>query len=201
MITYPIAAAQASGIFDRILVSTDSPAIAEIAKYAGAEVPFLRPQEISGDHATTAEAVVYALDQLVAENGFPEHFCCIYATSPLLLPEHLQKSFDLMLQNQAQTIFSVTAFEAPLLRALKINEKGRLEMSWPENELKRSNDLPNFYHDAGQFYWHETRTFLGHKKIWGKDAVPFVIPRNQVQDIDNEEDWKFAECLYRFQNR
>jgi pseudaminic acid cytidylyltransferase len=204
MIAHSIASAQASGVFDRIVVSTDSREISEIARKEGAEVPFERPAEISGDHATTAEVIRHTISMLQDPGRKPEHFCCLYATAPLLAAEDLRKSYEAMIHAGAECTFSVAAFSAPVLRALKIDAAGRLQMAWPEHELTRSNDLPAFYHDAGQFYWHRTDAFMKHGKIWGVSPLPYVLPRSRVQDIDTEEDWEIAESLYRiygFQHR
>lgn len=197
IIAYSIDAAKASGLFDRIVVSTDSEEIAEIARRSGAETPFVRPEKISGDHATTAEVMVHALAEIRRLGADPDFFCCIYATAPFLTSEVLRESYARMSEAKADSVFSVTEFPAPVLRALKISAQGRIGMAWPEFELTRSNDLPKFFHDAGQFYWHRTAAFDRHGKIWGIDALPYELSRENVQDIDTNEDWKIAESLYR----
>lgn len=198
IINYTIEKALAcQDIFDRVIVSTDSEEIAEIARKAGAEVPFIRPAKLADDFANTADVVEHAISE--SEKVYGEKIdkaCCLYATAPFLREQDLRKGFDLLIKNNVGTVFSVTTFSFSVFRALKINEKGFLEMCWPEHELTRSNDLPETYHDAGQFYLLDAQKFLSEKRIYSKDALPVILPRILVQDIDSPEDWETAEILY-----
>ena len=196
IISYSIKAAQAADLFDRIIVSTDSEEIAEVAKTYGAEVPFIRPAELADDFIGTIPVLLHALNWL-SEHGFAtDFFCCIYATAPFIHPEYIVKGFSLLKGKKASTAFSVTTFPYPISRALKIGGNGRIEMFWPEHENSRSNDLPEAYHDAGQFYWGNTEKFMRGKTFFSSDAIPIVIPRYLVQDIDTPEDWETAERMY-----
>ena len=201
VIEYSIEAAKKSEIFDRIIVSTDNEDIAALAKKNGAEVPFMRPASLADDHATTVAVLEHAVHWLTQNNSTPEFFCCIYPTAPTMQMQYLKEAFELLRQKQVGAVIPVTTFDYPILRALKITSKGNLEMFWPEHEQSRSNDLPVGYHDAGQFYWLKTAAFLKAKKIFLPDALPIVIPRNLVQDIDTLEDWERAEQIYRSQMR
>ena len=196
IISYSIKAAQSSDLFDRIVVSTDSEKIAEVAKSCGAEVPFIRPTELADDFTGTVPVLLHALDWLNEHNFAADYFCCIYATAPFLQPEFIKRGFDLLKKKEATTAFSVTTFSYPIFRALKIGEDDRVEMFWPEHENSRSNDLPEAYHDAGQFYWGNTKRFLTEKKLFSSDSVPVILPRYLVQDIDTPEDWETAEKMY-----
>lgn len=194
MISYSILAARQSGVFDRIIVSTDSGEIAEVARAHGAETPFLRPEELSGDHTPTAPVVAHALKWVAEEQGKePEFVCCIYATAPFLRPVFLRQGFDILKDTGAPAAFSVTTFPFPIFRALHITKEGSLAMVWPEYELTRSNDLMETYHDAGQFYWLKTGSFLQTGRMYAQGARPVIIPRKWVQDIDTPEDWEVAE--------
>ena len=196
MISYPIEVAKQSGLFDRILISTDSLEVQKIAKGYGAEAPFIRPPELSDDFTPTAPVLLHSIEWL-EENGIKaDIICCIYPTTPFLKAEDLKIGFDVVKNGKANAAFSVTTFPAPIFRALQVTDKGALKMFWPENEYTRSNDLPQAYHDAGMFYWLETKSFRQDKKVWAKDAHPVIIPRFRVQDIDNPEDWEVAEKLY-----
>jgi pseudaminic acid cytidylyltransferase len=196
IISYSIKAAQATGLFDRIIVSTDSREIAEVAKACGAEVPFTRPAKLSDDFTATAPVLLHALNWLDEHRFAANYFCCIYATAPFVQPEYIVKGLNLLKSKKATTAFSVTTFPYPIFRALKIGARGRVEMFWPEHENSRSNDLPKSYHDAGQFYWGNTKKFMKAKALFSSDAVPVIIPRYLVQDIDTLEDWKTAEKMY-----
>lgn len=197
IIKYSIDAAVKSKLFEKLIVSTDSENIAEIARDEGAEVPFMRPADISDDFSPTADVLHHALTWLNNHGTQVKHACCIYATAPFVRSEDIIKGYKLIKENQASSAFSVTTFAFPIFRSLKINEKGHLEMFWPEHELTRSNDLPEAYHDAGQFYWLDSQKFLESKKLYSADALPVVLPRYLVQDIDTPEDWETAERMYR----
>lgn len=197
IISYSIKAARESGLFDRIIVSTDSEEIANVARQFGAEIPFLRPAELSGDQTPTAPVIDHCLTHLGKENIPVDYICCIYATAPLLSPQYIRDGFRLLTEKKAESVFSVTEFEFPIFRGLKINRSGRLEMFWPENESVRSQDLPKAFHDAGQFYWLAVEPFLKNKRIYTKNSLPVILPRTMVQDMDEPEDWTIAEAKYR----
>lgn len=197
VIAYSIEAAQACGLFDRIICTTDSAEVADWAKRYGAEVPFQRPVELSDDYAGTDAVLVHAL-QWLADQGQPAHYaCCIYATAPFIQAECLQKGFDLLREQRAACAFPVTTYPYTIFRSLKLNDRGRVEWMWPENRDKRSQDFPEAVHDAGQFYWVDVRRCLQAGKVPDDDAVPVALPRHLVQDIDTPEDWDVAEHLYR----
>lgn len=196
IIAYSINAAKEANLFDRIILSTDSEEIAEIGKSYGAEVPFIRPPELADDFTGTTEVLIHALNWLKGHDKFYDYFCCIYATAPFLKNEYLIKGFDILHENNATTTFSVTSFSYPIFRALKIDANNRVKMFWPEHLHSRSNDLPDAYHDAGQFYWCDTEKFLKEEAVFSSDSVPIILPHYLVQDIDTPEDWKAAENLY-----
>lgn len=198
IIVYSIEAAIRSGLFSRVIVTTDSSEIAGIAVENGAEVPFVRPPELADDHTPTADVLAHAL-QWIAENdeaGVCAHACCIYATAPFVTVGALQDGYDALVTNSAGSAFPVTSFPFPPLRGLRIQDDGSLAMIWPEHELTRSQDLPEAYHDAGQFYWVDCQRFGKDHRLYAIDARPVVLPRYLVQDIDTEEDWVRAEMMY-----
>jgi pseudaminic acid cytidylyltransferase len=197
IISYSIEAARQSGVFRRIIVSTDSDAIARVALEHGAEVPFMRPAELADDHTPTAPVVLHALEWLAQQGEPAQCACCIYPTAPFLQPRFLRQGHELLVTRGVSSVFSVTTFAFPILRALRINERGHLEMFWPEYEYSRSQDLPEAYHDAGQFYWLNCELFFQERRIYTKDALPVILPRYLVQDIDTLEDWERAELMFR----
>ncbi len=197
MIAHSIRAAAAAQVFDRILVSTDSDEIAAIARQYGAEVLFRRPPELATDEAGTDAVLLHALRWL-ADSGRPaDFFCCIYATAPFLQPEYLRQGLALLREKQATTAFSVTTYPYSIYRSLKTNSRGCLEMIWPENRQKRSQDFPEALHDAGQFYWGDTPKYLQEGRLFSSHAVPVLLPRDLVQDIDTPEDWEIAERMHK----
>jgi len=196
MIVYSIEAAKHTGIFDRIIVSTDSKEIASTAKEYGAEVPFMRPAELADDYSGTDAVTLHALKQLMQDGEEIDYICCIYATAPFVKAEYIIKGYNLLRENNATSSFSVTTYSSPIFRSLKINNQNRLEMFWPEYKEQRSQDLPEAYHDAGQFYWADAKKYLKEKQFYSKDSVPVILPRYLVQDIDTPEDWETAEKMY-----
>ena len=196
IITYSIEAAKNSGLFDRIVVSTDSEEIADVAVKAGAEAPFTRPEELSGDHIMTQFVLTHAIDWLNEHGSCIQYFCCIYPTAPLIDSKRLKSGFELLCEKKSPEVYSVTTFDFCTFRAVEITEEGLLKFLCPENELKRSQDFPEVYHDAGQFYWFDSEEFLKHKMLYDPKALPFIVPRYLVQDIDTQEDWEVAELMY-----
>lgn len=197
MIGYSIEAAQRSGLFSDILVSTDDPKIAKLAESFGALVPFMRPAEFSDDYTPLASVILHGLKAMQELTGQEyETLCCILATAPFIQTQDLKASFELMNDPEVTGVLPVTSFPFPIFRALKANSQGGFEMVWPEHELTRSNDLPETFHDVGQFYWLRSRSFLEEKKVYARAAKAFHIPRWRVQDIDTPEDWERAEMIF-----
>ena len=196
MIAYSIEAAVASRCFDKVIVSTDDAEIAEVAKQYGAEVPFLRPSDLSDDYATTMDVMQHAIIWCTDNRWDIDAVCCLYATAPFVTPGYLQQGLDKLNQGGFEFVFSAATFPFPIQRAIKISPEGEVSMFSPENEQVRSQDLEEAYHDAGQFYWGKTKAFLEKKAIFTNHSSVVLLPRNRVQDIDTPEDWDLAEALY-----
>lgn len=196
IIAYSIEAAQKSSLFDRIIVSTDDMEIAEIALKYNAEVPFMRPKELADDYTGTNAVVKHAIKWLKAQGSQIEFVCCIYATAPFVSAELLRKGVKILVSSGKDFAISVTTYSFPIQRSLHLTSDGSLEPIWPENMSKRSQDLEETYHDAGQFYWGRPEAFLNETSGIPKTPVPIVLPRYLVQDIDTFEDWKRAELMF-----
>jgi N-acylneuraminate cytidylyltransferase len=195
LIAYSIEAAINSGCFDHIIVSTDDLEIAEVAKKYGAEVPFLRPDNVSDDYATTMDVIKHAISELKLTDE--DQLCCLYATAPFVQMEDLIKASSLLGVKNVDYVFSATEFSFPIQRAIKINEDGLCDMFQSEHENTRSQDLEKAYHDAGQFYFGYVSAFKQNKPFFHSSlSMPFLLPTYRVQDIDTLEDWKRAELLF-----
>lgn len=197
MIAWSIEAALASECFDKIIVSTDDYEIAEVSRLHGAEVPFMRPQELSDDHAGTTPVIAHAVDWVNNNIGTVEFACCIYATAPFVEATDLQQGFELLRQHQADYAFSVTSYPFPIQRAVRITDAYRVEMLNPEHFGSRSQDLEDAFHDAGQFYWGTAQAWLQGKMLFDQGSTPVLLPRHRVQDIDTPEDWERAEWMFK----
>jgi len=196
MIAWSIIAAKESGLFDHIIVSTDDAEIAEGAKTLGADVPFIRPAQLADDYIGVGAVVKHAVEWTINNLGEVEFVCTIFATAPFIKPTDMIKGLELLQKSGSQIAFTVTSFPFPIQRAIKIAKNGRVAMFQPEHYKTRSQDLETAYHDAGQFYWARTAAILNEVSVFSDAAVPLILPRYQVQDIDSIEDWQRAELMF-----
>ncbi|AWL01242.1 pseudaminic acid cytidylyltransferase [Stutzerimonas stutzeri] len=201
MIAWSIEAALQSGCFDRVVVSTDDTEIAEVARQHGADVPFMRPAELSDDHTGTIPVIRHAIEWFTQQGRTVGQVCCLYATAPFVTAEDLNRGMQVLQGGDCDYAFSVTSYAFPIQRAIRINGQGRVEMFNPENFNTRSQDLEEAFHDAGQFYWGRADAWLQGKQIFSPDALPVLLPRHRVQDIDTPEDWARAEWLFKAMTR
>ena len=195
LIAYSIKTALESNLFDKVIVTTDDEEIASIAKEYGAEIPFIRPSELSDDFTGTQGVIDHAINYLKECGEEFDYACTIYATAPLLQSKYLIEGFNKLKGSDAINAFSSTSMPFPIQRTFKLDNNGRCEMFTPEHYMTRSQDLEEAYQDAGQFYW--TKLDKSSKEImFGKDSIPIILPRHLVQDIDTLEDWERAELMY-----
>jgi pseudaminic acid cytidylyltransferase len=188
---------RAAGSFSEIMVSTEDAEIAAVARASGAAVPFLRSPRNSGDDATTAAVlleVVAAYEKLGRRFGA---LCCVYPTAVFVTPALLREGLRLLRESQADCVVPVLRYSFPIQRALRV-DGGRLHMFHPEHMNTHSRDLPQAFHDAGQFYWLRTERFLAQKTVYMEDAVPLHIDELQAHDIDTEDDWRIAELKFGY---
>lgn len=198
MLAWPVEAALRAGCFDRIVVSTDDAEIAEVARAAGAEVPFLRPAELADDHAGTIAVMRHAIGELLTAPGRDDLVCCLYATAPFVQADDLTGGLQL-LQSQADCDFvlGVAAHRAPIQRALRLDAAGRVSMFDATQFTRRSQDLEPAYHDAGQFCWGRASAWLGVDNVFTPTCRAWQLPAYRVQDIDSPEDWLRAEWMFQ----
>lgn len=196
MIAHAIDAALSCGIFDRVIVSTDDLEIAAIACARGAEVPFMRPDELADDHTPTVPVIAHAIESCLRLGWTVEYACCIYPAVPFIERNDLLGAFFLLQQAGAEYSFPVTEFPAAIQRALRRSPEGKMGPFYPEYELTRTQDLEPAYYDAGQFYWGRRESWMNNARIHSS-GVGLVIPGWRVVDIDTPADWERAEILYR----
>jgi pseudaminic acid cytidylyltransferase len=196
MIVYATEAAIRSKLFDHIVVSTDDLEIRATALKAGAEAPFLRPVELADDYTPTVPVVFHAIRECRLLGWNPINVCCIYPCNPFLSSSSLSLGYTLLKDYPDKYIFPVTEFASPIQLAIRRDASGLSRPFFPENELKRTQDLEQAYHDAGQFYWARAETWESNLKIHVNSAT-LMIPRSRVVDIDTGEDWSLAEKLFK----
>jgi pseudaminic acid cytidylyltransferase len=197
MIAWPLEVAKASSLFDHVIVSTEDEEIAKVAQAWGAETTFVRPAELANDHAGTTEVIAHATRWALDQGWSLSAVCCIYATAPFMRVEDLKRGLEALESGNWAYAFSATEYASPIFRAFKQHTEGGVEMFFPDQFEKRSQDLPVALHDAGQFYWGRPNAWLGLKRLFDRHSIPILIPRWRVQDIDSEDDWKRAEIMFQ----
>jgi pseudaminic acid cytidylyltransferase len=194
---YSIECAISSGLFNRIIVSTEDSEIAGVARQYGAETPFLRPAELADDETGTTEVVASAIRSLQIGSCEVTAVCCIYPTAPFIHADDLARGWRLMEPGVWKYVFSAAPFASPILRAFESTNSGSVRMLFPENYHKHSQALPETWHDAAQFYWGQPAAWLENAKIFEEHSTIVPIPRWRVQDINTPDDWIKAEMLAR----
>ncbi len=193
---YSIEAAIESGCFDEVMVSTDSEEIAEIAQKAGAKVPFYRSESTSDDHATTADVLLEVIRTYEERGIFFGAICCLYPTAPFVNAFAIKEAMKTLIDCEADTVLPVVRYSFPPQRSVVIRDN-MVTPRYPEDYLKRSQDLEPYYHDCGQFYCMRTESLKKNGAIVAGKVLPYVQQEIRVQDIDTEEDWQIAEMKYR----
>lgn len=200
IIEFSIEAALDSKCFDAVIVSTDDAEIADVARHAGAEIPFIRPAKLSDDHATTMDVIRHTLEWYESAGSDLTEICCLYATAPFVTADDLIASYNILKEKECAYVFSATSYAFPIQRAFYLNDGNRVHMFEPEHLETRSQDLVEAYHDAGQFYWCRTDAIRKNLPIFAPHSSPMIIDRSRAQDIDTPEDWEFAQALYKIMN-
>lgn len=197
IIGWSIGTARDSGLFDRIVVSTDDAEIAQITRGLGADVPFVRPAELSDDHTGTIEVIAHAARWALAQGWSVNAVCCIYPTAPFIKVGDLVRGCDAIDSGKWSYALPVTDFGTSIFRAFRAHPEGGIEMFFPEYFATRSQDLPVALYDAGQFYWGRTEAWLRGDRLFERHSFPIVLPRWRVHDIDTPDDWARAELFHK----
>ena len=197
IIAWPISVALDSGLFDKVIVSTDDDEIAEVARRVGASIPFVRPEQLSDDFADTKAVVRHAISELALERSFTSQICCIYPTSVFVTPECLADGLNLLNHERCSFALSITEVDPTVLRSFTQDAEGKLKMVFPENFNRRTQDLPALYRDAAQFYWGSVSAWFGDEHIFGENARGVFFDSSKVIDIDTEIDWRSAEAIFK----
>ena len=194
-ICYAIEAALESKAFDIVMVSTDDEEIASIAEKAGAQIPFKRSSDNSGDFATTTDVVKEVLDNYSALGQEFEKVAVIYPTAPFVTAEKLRTAIEMLDDDNTDSVLPVVKFSFPPQRAFVIHDN-YLEFSDEKYAMARSQDLEPYYHDCGQFCCFKPSAFYSEGRLVTKKTKAIVCSELEVQDIDTIEDWKIAEIKY-----
>ncbi|MCM1118669.1 MAG: acylneuraminate cytidylyltransferase family protein [bacterium] len=199
LIEYTIAAAKESCLFEKIVVSTDSEQIAAVAVQAGAEVPFLRPMEISGDSASSDDAVLHALDFYEKRGEYFDKVCKLQPTSPLRRANHIIDAYKLMHDKKATFLVSICECEhSPLWCGTIDMETLRMD-EFIREEAKRAcrQELPQYYRLNGAIYMGWTDAYKENRSFLGKNCVGYIMSQEESVDIDTSLDFSFAELIMK----
>jgi len=201
VIGYAINAAINSKVFDKVMVSTDNEEIANIAISYNAEIPFYRSKENSSDFASTDDALKEVIEYYNNKGEHYDNACCIYPVNPFISEDKIIEGLKTLNSSNFDCVFSAVKYSYPIQRAFIINKDKKMEMINPDNYLTRSQDLDETFHDAGQFYWFKTKSFIKEKKLWTDNTSIVELSEKEVQDIDTESDWKVAEVKFQIQKK
>ena len=194
IIVWPIKAALSSGLFDQVVVSTDDAEIAEVARMAGALVPFMRPENLSDDFVDTKSVIRHAISELKLKTEV--QVCCIYPTSVFADAQLLKDGLEKLNEGKCSFVFSITSVDPSVYRSFTKATDDHITMLFPENYAKRTQDLPSLYCDAAQFYWATVGVWQSDLNIYGADSIGVFIDPSRVQDIDTESQWLAAERIF-----
>jgi N-acylneuraminate cytidylyltransferase len=199
VISYAINAAINSKVFDKVIVSTDDKEIADISIKYGAEIPFFRSNENSSDNASTDDVLKEVIKYYTNNDEYFNNACCIYPVNPFINENKIIEGLNILNSNNFDCVFSAVKYSYPIQRAFIIDNENKIKMMNPENYLVRSQELEDTFHDAGQFYWFKTKSFMKENKLWTNNTSIIELNEKEVQDIDNESDWEVAEIKFKIQ--
>jgi N-acylneuraminate cytidylyltransferase len=188
-----------SGVIDRVVVSTDSAEVAEIARSFGAEVHD-RTSDLADDFSGLLDVVQQILRTIHLGEPLPQAIACVLPTAVLMSPGDLENGVNLVRTGEAAFVVSVGRFNYPVQRALRIRKDSTVEMVAPEHYRSRSQDLEPLFHDAGQMYVGTIDEWMKRQSMFDFPTHPLMIDDWRVQDIDNESDWERAELIWRVMN-
>lgn len=195
IISWPIEAATKSGIFDLVAVSTDCDITKEISTKYGASLIIERPPSLADDFTPTVDVISHAVESIERTGLSANYICCIYPCTPFVNSSDIKQALDILKKSASDYCYPITEFTHPIQRALSIDESGNINLINPDHELTRTQDLPVYYHDTGQFYWGRANSWRNKVKIHS-NACGLILPSWRSVDIDNLNDWKRAESLY-----
>lgn len=199
LIGYTIEEAIKSKIIDRIIVSTDSEEIAQIAKSFGAEVPYLRSEILAQDNSKVEEAIEELLNKLESEEKYiPDYIMLLQCTSPFRNSKHIEDAIEKLLKSNYDAIISVCEAEVNPYWTNIIDEKGNLKYFLEEGRgIKQRQLLPKIYRYNGAIYLMKTEIFKKEKSLEPKNLTGYIMSKEDSLDIDEEVDFLIAEELIK----
>jgi len=196
LIAYTIEAANESGIFDRIVVSTDSPEIADVVREYGVEIPFLRDPTLADDFTPVSAVTLDMLMQLDPLGNIFSHVCQLMPNCPLRSASDIIESYRQFIATRAESQISVVRYgwQNPWW-AMRRDEKYTLEPVFKEYITERSQDLPELFCPTGAIWWAESRVLRREGTFHIGNRTGWEMPWDRGVDIDTDDDWAIAEIL------
>lgn len=191
LIAWPISRALESGVFSRVIVSTDDSEIASVALSYGAEV-INRPDELAQDRSTVVDVCQHALEQMRLGDNPVDDLCCIYATAALITVSDILESYDTLRLGMYDSVMGVSDYELSPLQALE-QVDGAWRMRWPEFKSVQSQFFPDLVCSCGMLYWIKADSLLSGRNFYTDRMGIYRIPRYRVCDINTKEDFQLAE--------
>ena len=196
IIAYTIEAALESGVFSRVIVSTDSDEIATIARRFGAEVPFLRDASLAGDYTPISLVTLDALEKLDPDGTIFQSVAQLMANCPLRTAEDVRDSYRQFVEMGADSQISVTRYGwLNPWWAMTIDDQMRLKLLFEGKTSVRSQDLPDVFCPTGAIWWAKADVLRREKTFHIAGRTGWEIPWQRAVDIDTEDDWRLAEIL------
>ena len=190
-----------SKLFDDVYISTNDHEIYNICIEKNIKT-YSRSENNSTENATTLSAVLETINWFIQDKKLQIDsydsimICCLYPCTPFLKPIYLRDSYKLLLENKERFVYPVSRYNHPIDRSMIKSEGNIMYFKDPSNVNKRTQDLPSYYYDTGQFYWGFLNTWLNSKQMHN-DAYGFDLTKEILYDIDNEEDFAKAEKIYK----
>lgn len=199
LIFYAAAAARASGVVDRLILSTDSIEIAELGRTLGIEVPFMRPAELAHDDSPMQPGLEDAVAEIEQQGWAPTIVVLLQPTAPLRRPDHLVRAVSTLRETGCDSVVSVVKVPSHFAPHFVMRIEGdRLLNFLPDGAtITRRQDVTPAYSRDGTVYAFRRDVLMDRRSIYGSDCRPLVIPRNESVNLDSLEDWERAEETLR----
>jgi CMP-N,N'-diacetyllegionaminic acid synthase len=201
LLAYTIDAARMSGVFDRLILSTDDPEIAAAARTLGCDVPFMRPAELARDETPHLPVLQHAVRWLDERDGYrPDAVMILQPTSPLRQPQHIRESVALLERSGADSVVSVSEVPPHFnpMRTIRIDSRGIAALFVTgepvRRRINRRQDMPDAWTMNGAIYLFKTSLLLAAEpSLYGDRAAAYVMPHACGISIDSLDDWAAAE--------
>lgn len=195
IILYAIEAARKSGLFEKVVVSTEDAEIGRCVQGSGCEI-HQRSVHLATDTARVVDVIKDVLENYRRGAGLTfEYLCCLYPTNPLRDASDIQSSYRLLLENHAEFCLAVSDYDYSPFFAFDMEVNGRIQRRWPDLAKLPAWQKPRVVADNGAIYWAKVASFLLKGELEGENAVGYVMPKRRAIDIDTEEDFLLAEHI------